>query len=293
MAAATHVPEPGGAGAGPATSSVPSAGVPTARAATMPTRPRPGVMAPRALEYWLRAYRRTWRGSVVSGFLAPLLYLGSLGFGLGTMVRHGVGGVPYVAFVAPGVLAANAMQTAVGEATYPVMGAIKWQRQYHAMLAAPLGVVDLMLGHLAFIVLRAFLVTVAFVLVGLGLGAFRTWAVLLAVPVVVLGGAAHAAPVMAFSARQDNDGGFNLLFRFGVIPMFLFAGTFFPVSQLPLALRAAAYATPLWHVTQLSRELALGGAAPGWAAVHVGYLLAWVVGGGWLALVALRRRLVT
>jgi lipooligosaccharide transport system permease protein len=274
--------------AGPTTVS----SVPTAVAAAMPARRRPGALAPRAAEYWLRTYRATWRGSMVSGFLSPLLYLGSLGFGLGSLVHQHVGGVSYVLFVAPGVLAANAMQTAVGEATYPVMGAIKWQRQYHAMLAAPLGVADLMLGHLMFIVFRAFTVTVTFVLVGTALGAFRSWWVLAAVPVAVLSAAAHAAPVMAFSARQENDGGFNLLFRFVMIPMFLFAGTFFPVQQLPVLLRWLAQATPLWHTTQLCRELALGAVSPLSAAEHLAYLLVWLAAGIWLALVSLRRRLV-
>jgi lipooligosaccharide transport system permease protein len=266
--------------------------VPTAAAATMLDRRRPGVLALRATEYWLRSYRATWRGSVVSGFLAPLLYLGSLGFGLGSLVQQGVGGVSYVLFVAPGVLAANAMQTAVGEATYPVMGALKWQRQYHAMLAAPLGVADLVLGHLVFIMLRVVVVVVAFVAVGAVLGAFTSWWVLAAIPVAVLCGLAFAAPAMAYSARQENDGGFNLLYRFGVIPMFLFAGTFFPVEQLPWVVRALAWATPLWHGTQLCRELALGGASPLAAVGHLGYLLLWLVAGIWLALFAMRRRLI-
>lgn len=271
---------------------VPLTAVPTASMATMRVRHRPGALALRSLEYWLRTYRATWRGTVVSGFLAPLLYLGSLGFGLGSLVRQGVDGVPYVAFVAPGVLAANAMQTAVGESTFPVMAAIKWQRHYQAMLATPLGVVDLLLGHLAFIVLRMVIVVVAFVAVGAGLGAFPSWWVLLAIPVAVLGGVAHAAPVMAFSARQEDAGGFNLLFRFGVIPMFLFAGTFFPVAQLPVLVRGLAYATPLWHTTQLCRELSLGGATVLGAVGHLAYLALWLAVGTWLALRGLRRRLV-
>ncbi len=252
---------------------------------------RPGALALRALEYWLRFYRRTWRGSLVSGFLAPLLYLGSLGFGLATMVRRGVDGVPYVLFVAPGVLAANAMQTAVSESTYPVMAAIKWQRQYHAMLAGPLGILDIVLGHLLFIVLRTTLVAAAFLVVGGALGAFRSWWVVLALPVAVLCGAAHAAAVMAFSAAQQNDGGFNLLFRFGIIPMFLFAGTFFPIAQLPLALRVLARITPLWHATSLIRDLALSRAALGPAALHLAYLVLWLAVGLWLATRSFTRRL--
>lgn len=270
-----------------------SHGTAAAVVAAIPADRRPWVLAPRAMEYWLRAYRFTWRGSVVSGFLSPLLYLGSLGFGLGTLVPDGVGGVPYAVFVAPGVLAANAMQAGVGEASYPVMGAIKWQRQYEAMLATPIGVLELLLGHLAYIVLRTAVVVAAFVGVGAALGAFRSWWVVVVMPVAVMCGAAHAAPVMAYAARQENDGGFNLLFRFGVIPSFLFAGTFFPIEQLPVVMRGLAWLTPLWHGTELCRDLVLGRAELLAGLGHLGYLTLWLALGGWLALRSFRKRLVT
>jgi lipooligosaccharide transport system permease protein len=252
-----------------------------------------GVLA--ALEYWLTSYRRTWRGSVVSGFLSPLLYLGAMGFGLGTLVDSGpgrLGGVAYVGFVAPGVLAATAMQTAVGESTYPVMGAIKWNRQYHAMLAAPLGPAAILLGHLAFVLIRVTMSVTAFVVVAAALGAFTSVGVLAAVPVAVACGAAHAAPVMAFAVRQEKDTGFALLYRFGVIPMFLFSGTFFPVEQLPAGLRPVAWVTPLWHATTLCRDLSLGGVTAGAAVAHVGYLCLWAAGGVWLGLRCYRGRLM-
>jgi lipooligosaccharide transport system permease protein len=270
--------------------------VPTGHLAAARGRPRPGAFWRRCLTYWLTSYRRTWRGSVVSGFLAPLLYLGSIGFGLGALVDKGgapaIEGVPYLAFVAPGVLAATAMQTAVGEATYPVMGAVKWQRQYHAMLAAPLGTVDLVLGHLAFILIRAAIASAFFVAVGAALGAFTSpWAVL-GILVGVLCAAAHAAPVMAFSARQDNDGAFNLVFRFGVIPMFLFAGTFFPIDQLPPLIQPLAWATPLWHATNLTRDLCLERVELLPALGSTAYLCAWAGIGIWLAGRSFRSRLV-
>jgi lipooligosaccharide transport system permease protein len=247
-----------------------------------------------ALEFWLRAYRRSWRGSLFSGFLAPLLYLGSLGYGLGSLVDDGTGvggGLAYVAFVAPGVLAASAMQTAVGESTYPVMGAVKWQRQYLAMLATPLTVVDVLLGHLAYLVFRVALVTVSFVLVGALLGAFTSPWVAVAGLVAVLGGVVHALPVMAYAVRSESDGGFTMIFRFGVVPMFLFAGTFFPVDQLPAVLRPVAWVTPLWHATDLCRGLSLGTAQWGSALLHLGYLTAWLVAGAWLAVRSYTRRL--
>jgi lipooligosaccharide transport system permease protein len=185
------------------------------------------------------------------------------------------------------------MQTAAGEASYPVMGAVKWQRQYHAMLAAPLGTVDLVLGHAAYIVVRVTLACTAFTIVAALLGALPSPLAVVGLLVAVLCGAAHAPVVMAFSARQENDGNVNLLFRFGIIPMFLFAGTFFPISQLPTWIQPIAWATPLWHATTAVRQLTLG--EPDWPviAAHCAYLLAWVVAGLLLAVRSYRTRLVT
>lgn len=252
-------------------------------------------MAGRALEYWLRTYRGTWRGSAFSSFLAPLLYLGSLGFGLGALVDAGSGGVegvPYARFVAPGVLAVSAMQCAIGEMTYPVMAAIVWQRVYFAMIATPLRVVDVVLGHVAFVLLRLLMVTVAFAGVGAALGAFRSAWVLVGVPVAVLCGLAHATPVMAFAAGRESDAGFALLFRLVMVPMSLFAGTFFPVDQLPAVLRPVAWLTPLWHGTETIRALLLGRAELWPVLGHVAYLALWAAAGLVLAVDQYRRRLV-
>lgn len=251
--------------------------------------------AARATEYWLRTYRRTWRGTVVSGLLSPLLYLGSLGFGLGTLVDSGGSGGPdgirYALFVAPGVLAANAMQVGVGEATWPVMGAIKWQRQYHAMLATPLTVTDVLLGHVGFVALRLLSVSVAFGAVGALLGVLAGWGAVGAVLVATLCGLAYATPVMAFAARTENDQGFSYIFRFVLIPTFLFAGTFYPVDQLPAAIRPVAWVTPLWHATQACRDLALGSPDLSAVTAHVGYLALWAVAGLVVARVTFGRRL--
>jgi lipooligosaccharide transport system permease protein len=256
------------------------------------TRPSPFA----ALEYWLRSYRGTWKGSVFSSFVAPLLYLGSLGFGLGALVdsgsRGGVDGVPYAVFVAPGVLAATAMQAGLGEATYPVLGSIIWNRTYLAMLATPLRVIDILLGHLMFIGLRLLVVTSAFAAVGAGLGAFRSAWVLAAVPVAVLCGLAHVTPVMAYAARLADDQGFSVIFRLVMMPMFLFAGTFFPVDQLPAAVRPLAWLTPLWHGTQVARSMMLGRAQLWPVLAHLAYLLLWFAVGLALARLTFRRRLV-
>lgn len=251
-------------------------------------------MALRVLEYHLRLLRRTFRGTVFTGFLSPLLYLVALGYGLGSLVNRsgGLDGVPYVEFIAPGILVATAMQVGVFDASYPVLGAIKWQRQYHAMLATPVGVRDIVAGHVASITLRSLLSAVVFVAVAAVLGATPAWTTPLALVAVLLVTVAYATPMYAIAARVETDTSFTLVFRLGVIPMFLFSGTFFPVSQLPAVIQPVAYVIPLWHGSSLARDATLGTLSWGMDLVHAGYLLLWCVVGGWLAVGTLRRRMV-
>jgi lipooligosaccharide transport system permease protein len=253
----------------------------------------------RSLEYWLYQYKRTWRGGIVTGFLSPVLYLAAMGVGLGTLVPkgpngpHGLHGVSYLVFIAPGLLAANAMQVAVQESTYPVMGAIKWVKTYHAMLATPLRVVDVVYGHLLFIAFRVLTVSGIFLTVMAAFGTTKSWLAVLLLPAGLLTGVAFAAPVVAYAATQDNDSGFNAIFRFGVIPMFLFSGTFFPVDQLPVGIRPLAYVTPLWHGVTLCRSLDLGTARLWPSLGHVAYLVVLTVVSVVLARRTYRARLET
>lgn len=252
-----------------------------------------GVRA--AFEYWLTAYRRTWRGSLVSSVVSPVLFLAAMGVGLGSLIHGGTGrvdGVRYAEFLAPGLLAAAVMQTAEGEATWPVMGAIKWHRTYLGQLATPLTVRDVMLGHLAFIAMRTVMAAAAFTAVTAVFGLVHSAVgALLAMLAAVLTGLAFATPVAAFSATQQRETGFILLYRFGVVPMFLFSGTFFPVSQLPAALQPIAWVTPLWHGVSLCRDLALGRGSS-WAMLgHAAYLALVAVVGVVLGQRAYTRRL--
>ena len=191
------------------------------------------------------------------------------------------------------MLAAVAMQVGSQESTYPVLGAIKWMRTYFAMLATPLRVVDLMVGHLLWMMVRITITVVLFLGVMELFGAGHHWTVLLAVPAAVLTGMAFAVPIAAFSATRDSDAAFAPLFRFGVMPMFLFSGTFFPVSQLPTGLRVVAYLTPLWHGVDMCRTLALGTATVGRVAMNAAYLLAITAIGLLAARRSYTRRLAT
>jgi lipooligosaccharide transport system permease protein len=247
------------------------------------------------LERYLAVYRRTWRGTLFLTFLSPLLYLAAMGLGLGGFIdRQGtaIEGVPYLAFLAPGMLAAQAMNTATFESTYPVMGGIMWQKTYIGMLATPIRVRDILFGHLLFLTFRLVLVAGVFLAVMYLFGATRSPLAVLALPAAVLTGLAFAAPIVAFSATQRNDSGFAYLFRFGVTPLFLFSGTFFPVDRLPDLLERVAVLTPLFHGVALARDLSLDRVEPGSALIHVAVLLAYLVLGAIAAQILLRRRLV-
>lgn len=239
--------------------------------------------AVRAYELWLVRFKRVWRGAGTYTLFGPLLYLGAMGAGVGSLVTRqegaALGGVSYLAYIAPGMVAATAMQTAAGEASWPVMGAMRWMRVYHAQAATPLRVRDVFHGHVLWMLSRVALTTSAMILAAVILGVPESALTPLALPAAVLTGAAFATPIAAWSVTQEGDSLFSVLFRLGITPMFLFSGTFFPVETLPVVLRGIAYVTPLWHGADLCRGLVLGGATPLRSLVHVAYLGAWTVAG--------------
>jgi len=252
-------------------------------------------LAFRVFEAEARVYRRVWRGSVVSTFLNPILFLLAMGVGLGTLVDanvpQGLEGVPYLTFLAPGLLAATAMQTGAGEGSYKVMAGIRWVKTYHARLATPLEVPSLVLGHILWSAARVLMVSVIYAVV---IAAFRVgplWQTLLAVGPAVLTGTAMAAATTAYTSRLKSETGLPFLFRFVVIPMFLFSGAFFPISQLPSGLQWFAYVTPLFHGVELCRAIVVGTTPHVAAWISVGYLSAMAVVGTVLCIGPFARRL--
>ncbi|HEY0696471.1 MAG TPA: ABC transporter permease [Micromonospora sp.] len=258
-----------------------------------PGRPAlPRVPAVTVLEFFLTGYRRVWRGSVFSSFLLPVLTVLTFGLGVGAYIDQGVDGVRYFDWLVPGLIASTAVQVAVAESTWTVFSNFEWNKTYFAQAAAPLRVADILGGQLLFALFRVLTSASAFLLVAVVFGAAGSFWALAVLPVVLLLGLAVAAPTAAFSASISSDSYLALLFRFAVVPMTLFAGVFFPVDQLPLALRWLAWLSPLWHGVDLCRAAMLG-VAPQWSAVgHLGYLAGWAAAGWWLARARFRRRLV-
>ena len=252
----------------------------------------------RVLEHRAVQYRRTFRSSIFTSFLSPVLFLTAMGLGLGGYVNSSgtaaLGGLTYLEFLAPGLLAATAMQSAAFEATFPIIGGLNWQRTFHAMYATPLSPRDIALGNLAWIAIRLAMVSAVFTLVIVLFGAAHSPLVVLGIPVAVLTGMAFAAPIAAFSGTQRTPNKFTYIFRFGIMPLFLFSGTFFPIETLPGYLQPIAWLSPLWHGVDLTRGLVLGTVTerPAVMLIHVVVLAAIVAISSWAATVTIGRRLV-
>lgn len=248
----------------------------------------------RVAEWNVAFFRRTWRTTITSSLLQPLMYLLGLGVGVGALVdrndvSNSLGGTSYVGFVAPGLLVTTAMTIGALDSMWPVMAGLKWQRVYHALAATPLGARDIVHGHGLWILIRSVITAGA---VGVVLAVFpdtRSWGLPGAVIVASIVGLAFAMPIMAWSVGFDNDSAFPAIQRFVITPLFLFGGAFYPLSNLPSLVQWIAKAAPLWHGVAIARDLTTGGASDlSMAAVagHLAYLAAWIIGG---ALVAERR----
>ncbi|MDK1018735.1 MAG: ABC transporter permease [Actinomycetota bacterium] len=250
----------------------------------------------RVVEAEARVYRRTWRGSVASSFLNPVLYMLAMGLGLGALVDAnmpgGIDGVSYLTFLAPGILAANAMQTGATEGAWKVMGGIFWAKTWHARLASPISIEGLVLGHLLWSTGRVVMVSVIFAVVIAAFQVAPLFESLLAVGPAVLLGAAMVSATTAFTVRLKEQAGLPMFFRFVVLPMFLFSGAFFPISQLPNWLQPVALITPVYHGVELARSIVIGAppAVTWW--ISTAYLAAWIVGFGLLCVKPLRKRLM-
>jgi lipooligosaccharide transport system permease protein len=235
-------------------------------------------------------YRRNWRATAFSSLLQPLMFLLAFGVGFGKMIdasggaAQATGGVSYLVYLAPALLAVGALHSAAFESSYPILAALKWRRTYEAVAATPITPGQLVGGQLVWIALRLTMSGAAYVLVITLFGVASGPGMLAALVFAVLCGMAFSAPLVAFAAAQEQEGGvFTAVFRFVVLPMTLFSGTFFPISQLPAAIQLLAWISPLWHGTELARGAVLGTLLLWPAAGHITYLTVWLVVGVLLA----------
>ena len=217
----------------------------------------------------------------MSGFFEPVFYLVALGQGLGSLVGAlpGPDGRPisYAAFIAPGLLAASAMNGAVFDATYNVFFKLKYNRLYDAVLATPLGPVDIALGEITWALIRGGLYALAFLSVMAGFGLLTSPWALLALPAALVVAFAFAAVGMAATTYMRSWQDFDLV-TLAILPMFLFATTFYPLSVYPRGLQIVVEVMPLFHAVELMRGLTTGAVHAGLLG-HLAYFLVMIVGG--------------
>ncbi|MEN9714860.1 MAG: hypothetical protein RJA35_327 [Actinomycetota bacterium] len=224
----------------------------------------------RVAEYRLRGMAKWWTSIVAFGLGNPVLYLISIGIGIGGLVNkaqggHLLGGVPYLQFVAPALLASAAIQGVMDEVTFPIMEGFSWEKTFYAIHSTSVNATQLANG----VMLAAFIRGAWTVLMYGGIlvlfGAIPVASLLPLAAESLLAGSAWASAIAAVSANLKNDDGiFAIIGRFVIAPMFLFSGTFYPIDLMPIYLRWIGWISPLWHATQLGRDLTIKQVEPVW-----------------------------
>jgi len=247
-------------------------------------------------EYRMRTMREYWQIIAGYGILMPVLYLLAMGLGLGSLVDSntgGVQGVGYLMFVGPSLLVTSLVMESIGEGTYTIMDYFTWHRIYFGVASTPMTPKLIVAGEISAISLRMTLQAVLFwgILVVSGSTA-SGWSWLM-IPIGVLAAMSFGAPLMAFSAtRERDDFSFSFIQRFIMMPMFLFAGTFFPLEFMPGYLQWIGWISPMWHGTELARAVSFGAPlSAGEVVMHTGFLVALFAIGWVLAVAQYTRRL--
>jgi len=217
-----------------------------------------------AAEYRIRNMLKWWQAIVAFGVGNPLLYLTSIGIGVGTLIdkhTHGAGpdGVKYLTFLAPALVATAALEGTMEEVTFPVVHGFDWRKVFFAMHAAGLTGKQIAQGVILSAISRAiFTVSVYWAILWI-FGAFGSIHAIWLIPVELYFGACFASLMMAASSyMKDDDGWFAIIGRFVIAPMFLFSGTFYSLATLPLSVRWIGWISPLWHATEVGRHIAYG-----------------------------------
>ena len=245
---------------------------------------------PAAIRVWSRELtftRRIWKSLTMAAFFQPLLYLLGVGVGVGALVDAGpgagdvLGGTSYFAFYATALFATTAMFTSAQESLWPTLDGFQWTEGYFAMVTTPLTPDDVLAGITINHAFRTAISASGLAAVLLFFDDTRSIGLIPAVAGAVVTGLAFALPITGWTARCTTDRSFPTILRFGIIPMFLFGGAFYPVEQLPGWLQPLAWITPLWHGVELCRGAVLGGLEAADLAVHLA-VLALFVGGGWV-----------
>jgi lipooligosaccharide transport system permease protein len=256
----------------------------------LPQLPR---LRPVCLAVWRRnalVWRRLIAPSLLINFGEPFLYLLGLGYGLGLFIGK-MAGMPYLTFLASGILAASAMNTASFEAMYSVYTRMIPQRTYDAVLATPVEVDDILAGELLWCATKALISGTAILVVAALLGAVHDMAALFALPVLFIAGLCFAGPALVMSALSPGYDFFNYYMTLFITPMFILCGVFYPIDSLPGPLQSFVQVLPLTHAVALLRPL-VSDQTVTQPLLHIAVLLAYAAIGYYAAVVLVRRRLL-
>ena len=247
--------------------------------------PKARIWAPwYVAEYRLRNMSK-WLGAIVAfGLGNPVLYLLSVGIGIGALVDSTSGadnpiGVPYLTFLAPALLATAAIQAAMDETTFPTMQGFLWDKSFFAMISTQLMARDLVGGIMIASSIRCSFNTLIYAGVLVLFGAVPLTSVPVLVFAAIFAGISFAGVMLAVTSFVKQDDGFYAIVgRFVLTPMFMFSGTFYPLESLPIYLQWVGWISPVWHATNLGRNLSYGlEVAPWLLAVHVLFMGALLV----------------
>lgn len=214
----------------------------------------------RAFRVWQRhftVYTKLYKSSIALNFVEPILYLSALGLGLGAFVKE-INGMPYINFIAPGIIASSSMFAAIYECTYGTYVRMTYQKTFDAILATPVNIDDLITGELMWGASKSLLYGTIIIIVISLFGLVKSPLIILAIPLLFISGLIFAEISVIFTAVVPGIDSFNYFYTLFMTPMFLFSGIFFPLDTLPPIISRIAFFTPLYHLVNICRSLSQG-----------------------------------
>ncbi|OHE60714.1 MAG: ABC transporter permease [Thermodesulfovibrio sp. RBG_19FT_COMBO_42_12] len=214
----------------------------------------------RAFRVWQRhltVYTKLYKSSIALNFVEPILYLAALGLGLGAFVKD-INGVPYINFIAPGIIASSSMFAAIYECTYGTYVRMTYQKTFDAILATPVNINDLVAGELMWGATKSLLYGTIIIFVISLFGLVSSPLIILIIPLLFVTGLIFAEISVIFTAIVPGIDSFNYFYTIFMTPMFLFSGIFFPLDNLPPIVSKIAFFTPLYHLVNICRAFSSG-----------------------------------
>jgi lipooligosaccharide transport system permease protein len=218
------------------------------------------VKVKRALRVWQRhltVYTKLYKSSFALNFAEPILYLAAMGLGLGAFVKE-IKGMPYINFIAPGIIASSSMFAVIYECTYGTYVRIVFQKTFEAILATPVNIDDLIAGEMIWGATKSVMYGTTIIIVISLFGLVASPLIVLVIPLLFITGIIFAEISLIVVAKVPGIDSFNYFYTLVMTPMFLFSGIFFPLDSMPSIVTKIAFFTPLYHLVNICRSFSSG-----------------------------------